>query len=199
MAPVKPNESNPNRTSSQDSINDFLNKSQISSSNDIAAFLGKVKTMHSTGREHRTGRLMFAMDATASREPSWDQACHLQSEMFLEALNIGKLEVQLAYFRGYGEFKVTKWLSNSKSLLNSMLQVRCLGGQTQIEKVLKQAVKENRNKINRLELCSHILIIEHFERGSHRIRECNYSSANCSRQCCCDEILRNRTNSTSLS
>ena len=146
MAPVKPNESNPNRTSSQDSINDFLNKSQISSSNDIAAFLGKVKTMHSTGREHRTGRLMFAMDATASREPSWDQACHLQSEMFLEALNIGKLEVQLAYFRGYGEFKVTNWLSNSKSLLNSMLQVRCLGGQTQIEKVLKQAVKETQQK-----------------------------------------------------
>ena len=88
MAPVKPSESNPNRTSSQDSINDFLDKSQISSSNDIAAFLGKVKTMHSAGHEDRTGRIMFAMDATASREPSWDQACHLQSEMFLEAMNI---------------------------------------------------------------------------------------------------------------
>ena len=90
MPPLKPRESNPSRTSSQDQINDFLNKGEISSSNDIAAFLGKVKTMHSAGHENKTGRLMFAMDATASREPSWDQACHLQSEMFLEALNIGK-------------------------------------------------------------------------------------------------------------
>ena len=144
--PVNPGRLNPKRNSSQDQISDFLNKGQISSSNEIAAFLGKVKTMHSAGHEDRTGRIMFAMDATASREPSWDQACHLQSEMFLEALNIGKLEVQLAYFRGYGEFRATKWLSNSKSLLNSMLQVRCLGGQTQIEKVLKQALKETQQR-----------------------------------------------------
>ena len=144
--PLKPKESNLSQTSSQDQISEFLNKGQISSSKDIAAFLGKVKTMHSVGHENRIGRLMFAMDATASREPTWDQACHLQSEMFLEALNIGKLEVQLAYFRGYGEFKVTKWLSSSESLLNSMLQVRCLGGQTQIEKVLKQAVKETQQR-----------------------------------------------------
>ena len=56
MPPVKPKEANASRTSSQDQINNFLNKVQISSSNDIAAFLGKVKTMHSTGRENRTGR-----------------------------------------------------------------------------------------------------------------------------------------------
>ena len=55
MPPVKPKEAHASRTSSQDQINDFLNKGQISSSNDIAAFLGKVKTMHSTGRENRTG------------------------------------------------------------------------------------------------------------------------------------------------
>ncbi|MDH5650133.1 MAG: VWA domain-containing protein, partial [Gammaproteobacteria bacterium] len=28
------------------------------------------------------GRLMFAMDATASREPSWDQASKIQGDMF---------------------------------------------------------------------------------------------------------------------
>ena len=29
-----------------------------------------------------TGRLIFAMDATASREPTWDRACQIQGEMF---------------------------------------------------------------------------------------------------------------------
>ena len=43
------------------------------------------------------GRLLFAMDATASREPSWDQACHLQAEMFGATDGLGGLEVQLVF------------------------------------------------------------------------------------------------------
>src|SRR3546814_9870581 len=37
----------------------------------------------------RRGRLIFAMDATASREPTWDRACRLQGEMFKETAALG--------------------------------------------------------------------------------------------------------------
>ena len=145
-SPIKGADYDFHQSSTQNEISDFLSRGRVSSSSEIDAFVGKLRIMKKAGSMDKNGRLIFAMDATASREPSWDQACHLQSEMFLEALNIGKLEVQLAYYRGYGEFKVTKWLCNSESLLNSMLKVRCLGGQTQIEKVLKQAIKETQQK-----------------------------------------------------
>ena len=46
------------------------------------------------------GRLIFALDATMSRQPLWDTACRLQADMFDEAAGIGGLDVQLAYYRG---------------------------------------------------------------------------------------------------
>ncbi len=97
------------------------------------------------------GRLIFAMDATASREPTWDRACHIQGEMFEQTANLGGLEIQLCYYRGYHEFHVTSWLAHSEDLLQKMTEVRCLGGYTQIEKVLQHAVKETRQqKVNAL-------------------------------------------------
>jgi hypothetical protein len=47
-----------------------------------------------------SGRLVFALDATASRQPTWDTACTLQSVMFAEAAASGNLEIQLVYYRG---------------------------------------------------------------------------------------------------
>ncbi len=92
------------------------------------------------------GRLMFAMDATASREPTWDQACQLQGEMFRETAALGGLEIQLCYYRGFGEFEATPWLTSSNELLQRMTSVSCRGGQTQIEKVLRQAITQTRQK-----------------------------------------------------
>ena len=48
------------------------------------------------------GRLIFALDATMSRQPTWDQACVLQAEMFREAAAAGGLDIQLVYYRGLG-------------------------------------------------------------------------------------------------
>ena len=97
------------------------------------------------------GRLIFAMDATASREPTWDRACHIQGEMFEQTANLGGLEIQLCYYRSYHEFHVTSWLAHSEDLLQKMTEVRCLGGYTQIEKVLHHAVQETRQqKVNAL-------------------------------------------------
>src|SRR3546814_12290617 len=83
------------------------------------------------------------MDATASREPTWDRACRLQGEMFKETAALGGLEVQLVYYRGFGECRASKWAAGAAQLLDLMTGVRCLGGQTQIEKVLGHAIREN--------------------------------------------------------
>jgi hypothetical protein len=121
-----------------------------SSNKDVEDFLQRVANVPAPGGGAR-GRLLFAIDATASRQPTWDRACHLQAEMFTEAASVGGLELQVAYYRGFGEFKATPWTSNSKALLKPMQRVFCLGGQTQIRKVLRHAIKETKKqKVNAL-------------------------------------------------
>ena len=114
--------------------------------NEVQAFLDKLartRAVHaSTGR----GRLLFAMDATASREPSWDRACHIQGEMFQATDGLGGLEVQLIYFRGFGECKASKWMDRSDTLVRAMTSVRCLGGRTQIGRVLKHTITETKKR-----------------------------------------------------
>lgn len=92
------------------------------------------------------GRLIFAMDATASREPTWDRACQIQAEMFSETAALGGLDVLLCYYRGYGEFEASPWLSSADALLQRMTGVSCRGGHTQIEKVLRQAIEQTKQK-----------------------------------------------------
>ncbi len=95
------------------------------------------------------GRLLFALDATASRQPTWDQACDIQSEMFTATDGQGGLAVQLAYFRGMEEFRTTPWVVNSRALVDHMAGVRCARGATQIVRVLRHAVGEaKRVKVN---------------------------------------------------
>lgn len=95
------------------------------------------------------GRLLFALDATASRQPTWDRACHIQGEMFKETAALGGLDVQLAFYRGFGEFEASAWFDRAEDLLKRMTAVSCLGGKTQIGKVLKHALAESkRRKIN---------------------------------------------------
>ncbi len=118
---------------------------------DIDKFLRRVAVTPVTTRPGERGRLVFAMDATASREPSWDRACHIQAEMFQETGALGGLEIQLVYYRGFGEFKASPWLTRSDELLRRMTRVFCLGGQTQIEKVLHHAIQETKaKKVNAL-------------------------------------------------
>ena len=120
---------------------------------DVSAFLRKVSETSSPtmGVPGKRGRLIFAMDATASREPTWDQACQIQGEMFNETLTLGGLEVQLIFYRGFGECRASKWAPNAKELLRLMTSVRCRGGQTQIAKVLDHAKREAElGKVNAL-------------------------------------------------
>src|SRR5215475_14078098 len=80
------------------------------------------------------GRLIFGLDATASRRPTWDTARQPQADMFREATAVGGLELQLVYYRGLGDCRASKWIGNSEQLAKTMSQTKCNAGQTQIEK-----------------------------------------------------------------
>lgn len=112
------------------------------SSAEVADFVAKVRALAPATGGHR-GRLLFAMDATMSRAPTWDMALALQSEMFRAVKEIGSLEVQLMYFRGNGEARASRWVTNADALAGLMRQVACHGGFTQIGKVLAQARRES--------------------------------------------------------
>ena len=116
-----------------------------SSRQDVDAFLRKVAAAPAQATQGR-GRLIFAMDATASRRPTWDRACHIQAEMFKETQALGGLEVQLAYYRGFGEFNASPWVQESSALLRRMTGVACLAGHTQIAKVLRHAIAETKKR-----------------------------------------------------
>lgn len=113
---------------------------------DVDAFLDKLARAPAQPRAGGRGRLMFGMDATASRQPTWDSAARLQGEMFLVTRELGGLDVQLAFFRGFGEFKVSKWTGDATELTRLMTGVGCLAGETQIGKLLKHAVNETRKR-----------------------------------------------------
>ena len=127
-------------------------KLPTSSEDEVARFLKEVSETPVSSRSiGKRGRLIFALDATASREPTWDQACHIQSEMFAETSALGGLAVQLLYYRGFGQCRASKWAVNPDQLLRFMVSVRCLGGTTQIRKILKHAIKEiSREKVDAL-------------------------------------------------
>lgn len=109
-----------------------------SAASDVAAFLDKVRATPDTGQG---GRLIFALDATMSRQPAWDQACHIQSEMFREAGKISGLQIKLVYFRGFGECRASRWFADGDELATVMSRISCQGGRTQIGKVLSAALK----------------------------------------------------------
>jgi hypothetical protein len=117
-----------------------------SSKAEIDEFLQEVASMPRPRSNARRGRLLFALDATASREPTWDRACHLQAEMFKEAAALGGLDIQLCFYRGYREFHASSWFKGSADLLAYMAKVRCVGGMTQIERVLDHAVAETQHR-----------------------------------------------------
>jgi hypothetical protein len=109
---------------------------------EIDAFLARVKTLAPTTEPGRRGRLIFALDATMSRQPTWDTACKLQADMFREAASIGGLDVQLVYYRGLSECRASGWVSQAERLAALMERIDCRGGHTQIGKIIAHAKRE---------------------------------------------------------
>lgn len=111
-------------------------------SGDVSAFLDMVKTM-AVADAKGEGRLVFAMDATMSRQPTWDAALAIQSRMFSETKKVGQLQVQLVYFRGFNECKASKWVADPDALSRLMTAVECRGGNTQLARVLSHVKAES--------------------------------------------------------
>lgn len=120
---------------------DALPEATRSTADDIAAFVAKARALspHAAGGK---GRLIFALDATMSRQPTWDMACTLQADMFRETAALGSLDIRLLYYRGYNECRATGWISDSAKLASLMSRIECRGGNTQIGKVLSEARRE---------------------------------------------------------
>jgi len=125
----------------QSRTNAPLPEARPSAAEDIAAFVAKARAM-SPHRDGAKGRLVFALDATMSRQPTWDMACALQADMFREAAALGSLDIRLVYYRGLNECRATGWISDSAQLARLMTKIDCQGGNTQIGKVLSEARRE---------------------------------------------------------
>jgi hypothetical protein len=112
---------------------------------DVAEFVRRMKELAPRSGGGR-GRLVFAMDATMSRQPTWDMALALQADMFQAVKAVGGLDVQLVFFRGAGECRSSRWVSDPDALAALMTRVACAGGYTQIRKVLSHARAEAAKK-----------------------------------------------------
>src|SRR5262245_64541236 len=113
-----------------------------SSRAEVDAFVRRARTLAPPVAPGERGRLIFALDATMSRQPMWDQACCLQADMFKEAAAIGGLDVQLAYYRGLAECRASRFVSDARLLAGLMEKIDCRGGHTQIGRILAHAKRE---------------------------------------------------------
>jgi hypothetical protein len=134
----------PDRASSPEGASlDSHPPATTSSRAELDAFVAQVRTLGAARDPGTRGRLVFALDATMSRQPTWDTACRLQADMFAEAAAVGGLDVQLVYFRGLAECRASRFVSDPRALAGLMERIDCRGGHTQIRKVLAHVRRES--------------------------------------------------------
>ena len=109
---------------------------------ELDSFLEEVKQLAGGGGGSGRGRIIFSLDATASRQPTWDTACQLQAEMFREVAAAGGLDVQLVYCRGDSQCAASRWTGDTRHLTKIMTGLTCTAEHTQLRKVLVHAQKE---------------------------------------------------------
>jgi hypothetical protein len=125
----------------------------------VADFLKKVQSSR--------GRLIFAFDCTASRQPAWDSACELQAQMFHEASKIGAIEIQLVYYRGLDECGHSRWTTDARELAAFMERIHCLSGHTKIGRVLQHVRREH----ERQAVSAVVFIGDMMEETAHELYE----------------------------
>lgn len=117
----------------------------------VEAFVRQARALAQSRAGTGSGRLILALDATMSRQPTWDLACEIQAKMFDAVGRAGALNVQLVYYRGFGECAASRFVADTAALKRLMTRIDCRGGRTQIGKVLSHALKENaRGRVNAL-------------------------------------------------
>jgi hypothetical protein len=136
------NDKNPSSTRAPTTTTSGPGTVATSGAADISAFLKTAAAVGPPKVPGERGRLVFALDATASREPTWGMAQEITGQMFTEAAKVGTLDIQLVFFRGMGECRSSGWIADAPRLKELMRKVACLGGQTQIGRVLAHAAEE---------------------------------------------------------
>jgi hypothetical protein len=121
---------------------DLARSSAASPGTTIERFLDEARRLGPLADGAPRPRLIFALDATMSRQPTWDLACKVQGEMFAAAAGVGGLAVQLVYFRGFDECRSSHWVVDPRALTVLMTKIDCRGGQTQIGRVLRHVRTE---------------------------------------------------------
>ncbi len=119
---------------------------KTSSDKEIDAFLEQVQRSPAVISHGSQGRLIFSLDATASRERTWDQACQIQNQMFLECQTLGGISIQLCHYAGFDHFAASDWMNSPDALLSQMRNVHCIGGHTQIARLLQHVLREIRQQ-----------------------------------------------------
>ena len=89
-----------------------------------------------------SGRIIVGLDLTSSREASLHQARIATAAMFGTIKAIGSLAVKLIYYRGNWECKAGDWHTDPAIVSQHMLGLSCVGGNTQIAKMLRFVLAE---------------------------------------------------------
>ena len=132
------------RKASKELTRSVSGKPPVARSSEVQGFLDKVQSLPKVPRTAgQEAHLVFALDATASRQSTWDQATQLQADMFVSTQGLGGLSLQLCYFRGLGEFYHSSWQTDPDQLLRKMSGLQCQAGMTQIERLLRHAIQQS--------------------------------------------------------
>lgn len=113
-------------------------KKSLTKTTTVSDFLQATQNHSLSNRSNH--RLILGIDATASREATWDIATSLHSEVLSAAEK--SLQIQLAFYRGVADFKTSNWTQTHQSLRKAMERVQCLSGRTQILRFLQHCYGE---------------------------------------------------------
>lgn len=113
-----------------------------SANRSVSEFLDKLASVPAVKVSDLPARLVFAIDATASRGPTWERACRIQGQMFESASALGGIEIQLCYYQGADLFYAGSWCASTDHLRREMAAAYCEAGYTQIGRVLRHAEAE---------------------------------------------------------
>jgi hypothetical protein len=89
----------------------------------------------------KPSRIGFLVDATGSRNKTWERAQGIQSKMFRAAYGIKAIKLRLVHFGG-GSLTTRNWDDDTKSVAANMAAVRCQAGLTQILEGLQSFIDE---------------------------------------------------------
>ncbi|MCD8566387.1 MAG: VWA domain-containing protein [Alphaproteobacteria bacterium] len=107
----------------------------------VLAALEKAQTRVGTGATYN-GRVGFIIDATGSRESTWNEAQKIQTDMFSSVAGKGGLKLKLTHFGG-STLSVHEWMDDPNAVASKMKEVSCMLGLTQIIKALEAFLVDN--------------------------------------------------------